>query len=163
MTLGEWLTLAGIVLSPIVAVIISLWIEGRRRKRDGQMAVVRMLIATSHLPADPSWSTAINLLRVEFASSAPVMQAFKNYQQVIRRERPATDQGIALLQEDVKAVQIKLLSAVLADVGMKVSEADLAIEGYASEGFIVRDNLYLDSLRAQMRIADALERTAEGA
>lgn len=159
MGLNEWLTLVGIVASPIAAVLISLWIEGRRRERDGKMAVVRMLIATSHMPADPSYSTAINLLRVEFARSTQVMASFKDYQRVIRREQPATQEGAAMLNAEVRAAQLKLLSAVLADVGMKVSEADLAIEGYASNGFIARDNLYLESLRAQIRTAEALEKS----
>jgi hypothetical protein len=45
---------------------------------------------------------------------------------------------------------------------MKVSEADLAIEGYIADGYINRDNLYLDSLRAQVRTADALEKSLSG-
>lgn len=44
-------------------------------------------------------------------------------------------------------------------VGMKVSEVDLSIEAYAAAGFIARDNLYLASLAAQSRIAEALERS----
>lgn len=162
MDLNAWLTLAGVVLSPIVAVAITLWIEGRRRDRDGKMVVVRLLIATSHLPSDPNYSTAINLLRVEFANNATVMRAFKEYQQVIRREKPVTEVGVARLNEEVRAVQIKLVSATMAAVGMKASEADLAIEGYIADGAVERDNLYLDSLRAQGRIAAALERSIEG-
>lgn len=44
MTLNEMLTMVGVVLSPIVAVCITLWIEGRRRDREGKMVVVRALV-----------------------------------------------------------------------------------------------------------------------
>ena len=44
MGLNEWLTLARIVLSPIVAVCITLWVEGRRKNRDCKMVVVRALM-----------------------------------------------------------------------------------------------------------------------
>jgi hypothetical protein len=159
MGLNEWLTLAGIVLSPIIAVLITLWVEGRRRVRDGKMIVVRMLIATRHLASDPAYSTAINLLRVEFAHSRRVMDAFAAYHRVIRVEQATTPQGIELQNTEIRTVQTKLLSAVLKEVGITASEADLAVEGYASDGFRARDNMYLNSLQAQIRTADALERS----
>ena len=147
------------VLSPIVAVLITLWVEGRRRDREGKMAVVRMLMATRHLPSDPSYSTAINLLRVEFADCRPVMNAYREYHRNIRREQPGTMEGVVMLDQDISGSQTKLLSAVMNAVGMKVSEVDLSIEAYAAAGFIARDNLYLASLAAQSRIAEALERS----
>ncbi|MCW1431513.1 DUF6680 family protein [Novosphingobium sp. JCM 18896] len=159
MTLNEWLTLAGVVVSPIFAVCIILWIEGRRRDREGKMVVVRALMTTRHLPADPNYSGAINLLRVEFAHCRPVMEAFKEYHRNIRREQPSTPEGANLHNQDVLAAQTKLLSAALNAVGIKASEADLAVEAYAANGFILRDNIYLASLKAQDRIAVALERS----
>lgn len=63
------------------------------------------------------------------------------------------------MDREVSTAQTKLISATLGAVGMNVSEADLAIEAYASAGFIARDNLYLESLHAQVRTADALEKS----
>lgn len=159
MNLNAWLTLIGVFASPVVAVLISLWIDGRRRNRDGKMILVRALMATRHLPGDPSYSQAINLLRVEFADCPTVMTAFKAYNQTIRREQPVTEQGKTLYNADVIAAQTKMLSAILAAVGIDVSEADLSVEAYAADAFIQRDNLYLGSLAAQLRIAEALERS----
>lgn len=147
------------MLSPIVAVLITLWIEGRRRERDGKMIIVRLLMATRHLPSDPNYSNAINLIPVEFAKSRQVMAAYKEYHRVIRREAPQTPESQAIVNTEVSTAQTKLLSAILAAVGMKVSEADLAIQAYAAGGFIARDNLYLDSLHAQIRTANALEQS----
>lgn len=79
MTLNEILTLVGVVASPVVAVGITLWIEGRRRDRDGKMIVVRALLATRHLPGDSNYSTAINLIPAEFHNKATVMAAYKEY------------------------------------------------------------------------------------
>lgn len=161
MTVEAWLTLTGIVLSPIVAVSITLWIEGRRRKRDSQMHVVRLLMATRHLPSDPSYSTAVNLIPVEFAAHPKVIAAHKEYHRAIRREAPLTPEGHANANLELAQTQTKLISAVLSAVGMNVSEADLAAEAYAASGFIARDNLWLDSLRAQVRTAEALEKSLD--
>jgi hypothetical protein len=73
MHLNDWLTLAAILLGPIVAVAITLWIEGRRRQRDTRMIVLRQLMATRHLPGDPMYSAAVNLIPVEFNDEAEVM------------------------------------------------------------------------------------------
>ncbi|MGO9994125.1 MAG: DUF6680 family protein [Steroidobacteraceae bacterium] len=61
MKLNDWLTLIAIVLGPISAVCITLWIEHRRRLRERRLYVTRMLLMTRHLPADPQYNAAINL------------------------------------------------------------------------------------------------------
>lgn len=160
MGVNEWLTLAGVVLSPIVAVGITLWIEGRRRDREGKMVVVRAMLATRHLNGDPNWSTAVNLIRAEFSNCPGVMAAFHSYGRAVR-QRPATDEARMVSSQELATAQVKLVSAVLAAVGMNVSEADLAIDAYAAEGMIIRDNLYLASLDAQVRTANALEKSTE--
>jgi hypothetical protein len=159
MNLNAWLTLIGIVASPIVAVIITLWVERRRRNFDGKMLIARTLMMTRHFPGDANYSNAINLMRIEFADCPEVIQAYQEYGRQIRREEATTSEGITKLHDEMKAAQTKMLSAVLRRVGMNVSEADLALEAYAAGGFIHRDNLYLNSLDAQIRTANALERS----
>jgi hypothetical protein len=87
-TVDEWLTLAAIVFGPIAAVGITLWIEGRRRRRETRLTVLRQLMATRHLPADPMYSTAVNLIPVEFNDERDVMAAYKAYQEAIRQRPP---------------------------------------------------------------------------
>ena len=60
----EWLTLAAILIGPIVAVIITLATEARRRTREQQTQTLRMLLSTRHLPSDPAYSTAINMIPI---------------------------------------------------------------------------------------------------
>jgi hypothetical protein len=157
MTLNEWLTLAGIVLSPIAAVCITLWVEDRRKRRDSKMVIVRALMATRHLPGDANWSNAINLLPIEFNDCPAVMSAYKEYVQTIRREQPTEQAARKRFDDDIGTVQTKLVASAMRAVGLNVSEADLPVEAYAAGGFIARDNLYLASLQAQDRIATALE------
>lgn len=157
----EWLTLAAILIGPIASVAITLWIEQRRRQRESRMIVLRLLMATRHLPGDANYSTAINLIPVEFNDVPAVMSAFKDYQQKIRSPRQVLADDLARQTTELANSQVKLVSSVLTALGMKVSEADLAIEAYAADGMIQRDNLYLKSLEAQIRTADALERAGQ--
>lgn len=161
MNLNAWLTLAGVVLSPVGAVLITLWIEGRRRDRESKMAIVRALITTRHLPADPAYSRAINLVRVEFANVPNVIDAYKDYQKVIRQESALTEEGLNLQNKELQNSQLKLLSAILRAVGMNASEADLSIEAYAARGLLQREEIYINSLLAQQKTADALARLVQ--
>lgn len=161
MELNDWLTLAAIVIGPVIAVAVTLWVEKRRRRAESKMTVARLFMATRHLPGDANYSTAINLIPVEFHDCPSVMAAFKEYHRQIRGAMPENEQAREIQLRELTSAQTKLLSAILQSMGMKVSEADLALEAYAARGMIERDNLYLDSLAAQGRIARALEASIE--
>lgn len=50
-----------------------------------------------------------------------------------------------------------MIFAIMQALKLQASEADLPVEAYAARGMIDRDTLCLQSLHAQVRIAEALE------
>ena len=161
MALNDWLTLVAIVLGPIIAVAITLLVQSRREKRERRLVVARMLMATRHLPGDPNYSTAVNLIPVEFHDESAVISAYSEYKRATGQDAPILPDATARVNQEISTAQVKLVSAILQSLGMKVSEADLAISAYAAGGMVQRDALYLQSLQAQVRIASALEGQAE--
>ncbi len=115
-------------------------------------------MATRHLPGDPNYSTAVNLIPIEFAKEASVIAAYTEYKRAVGQDQPVMPAHVARVDTEISTAQVKMVSAILQSLGMKVSEADLAVSAYAADGMVKRDNLYLDSLRAQLRIAEALEK-----
>ena len=71
--LSELVSLIGIIIGPIVAVCITLVIEARRRKRDQRVQTMRMLVSTRHLAGDPAYTTAINMIPVDFNKNRKIM------------------------------------------------------------------------------------------
>lgn len=159
MDTAAWLTLLAIVVGPIAAVAITLVIEGRRRARETQIQVLRMLISTRHLPSDPAYSTAINLVPVEFQGNSKVMAAWNSYIEAVRytpaEQDRETHQGVQV------ARQTTLIFRIMQALGFQLSESDIQISAYASSGQIWRDHLYLDYLRATREIAEALKRQTQ--
>jgi DNA polymerase III delta prime subunit len=153
--LYELLTLIGIVASPIVAVCVTLVTEARRRTKEQQTQTLRMLLSTRHLPGDAAYSTAINLIPVDFNSEPEVMKAWENYIEVIRF-RPQPEDEVTH-RSKIITMQTKLIFQIMKSLGYKLDETDIQSSAYAADGFIVRDNLNLDAMRAWSRIADALE------
>jgi hypothetical protein len=153
--LYEWLTLLGVIAGPIAAVVISLWVERRRRTREQRLQVLRTLLNTRHLPADPGWSGAINLVPVEFNDCSSVMEAWKAYIDCVRYE--ASPENVHTHYEEMIAKQTTLIFRITRELGFSLPESDIRSSAYASRGFIERDDLYLNALRAWPRIAAALE------
>jgi hypothetical protein len=157
--LSELLTLIGIVIGPIIAVAITLVAESKRRKRDGQIQVMRMLLNTRQLAADPAYSIAINLVPVEFNKSTQVMAAWRMYIEAVRY-RP-TQENQEEHHRQLNAKQTTLIYQIMRSLGFQLSETDIQTSAYLSDGFVKRDNLYLDSLQAMCDIADAIKQQNE--
>ena len=155
---SELVTLVGIIVGPIVAVAMTLLVETRRRQRESKIQIMRMILNTRHLPADPSYNAAINLIPVEFNNDKKVMSTWKDYISHVRF-RPS-DENKNEHDRFTTAKQTTMIFQLMKNLGFHLSETEIQTSAYASEGSIIRDNLYLDSLRANVRIADALERQA---
>ncbi len=153
--LYEFLTLIGVFLGPIVAVLITLWVDRRRRRSDAQIQVLRMILTTRRLPSDPAYLAAINLIEVEFNKCADVMQARREYLSLARTEVSEERQ----LEHDqlMNAKQATMIYGMMKAVGLKGSESDILTDAYTSRGFLAREGLYIDSLKATCDVAEALK------
>jgi hypothetical protein len=158
--LYEWLTLLGIIIGPIVAVIITLVSQSRAQKRERKMNVLRALVATHRMPSDATYLAAINLIKIEFNDKPKVMKAWSTYMTAVKF-RP-TEEGKAEHEAELNIFQTKLIFEVMKAVGLRISETDIQTETYVSNGFLIHDALYLDSLKAMRELADAIKAQSSG-
>ncbi len=159
MKLYEIITLVAILVGPVLAVLVQLRAESRKQTRDQQTITMRMLASTRHLPADPAYSTTINMIPIDFNRVPKVMEAHKAYIELIN-VRP-TSENQARHDEQHITKQTKLLFAMTQHPGYNLPETDIQTTAYAAGGFIERDNLMLNAWGAWPRIADALEKQTE--
>jgi hypothetical protein len=152
----EWLTLIALLFGPLASVGITLWIEKRRGVRQRRLQIIRMLLATRHMPADPQYNLAINLIPAEFNDEHDVLSAWTRYHQLVREEH-STPETQKEHEKRVGAAQSKLIFETMRTIGLKLSECDIQSQAYVSRGFVNRDNLYLESLKAMREIAEALK------
>ena len=153
--LYELLTLIAIVVGPIVAVGITVATESKRHLKNQQTQTLRTLLSTRHLPSDPAYSTAINLIPVDFNGVKSVMSAWQTYIEKIRITPVQGAEGAH--EKEILNKQTKLIFAMMQHLGYKLAESDIDISAYAAQGFVTRDNLHLEALAAWPRIATALE------
>ena len=152
--LYEWLTLAAIVIGPIVAVRITHAAAQRGKDREQKLQVLRMLIATHHLPSDPTYQVAINLIPIEFRGCRPVIDAHREFIASIgKRLDGVNDEAIT---RDYGMKSIRLVHQVAKALQYDLRETDLQTAPYVSKGWAERDAILLDSQKAMRDIATLL-------
>jgi len=154
MTIVEMLTLIALILGPVSAVAISLWIDGRRKRRDQRLIIVRALLTTRHIVGDPTYSAAINLIPVEFSDNWAVMDAYRAYIEAVRFQPSPDNQEAAVAQTVAK--QTRLIFEVTKAMGFRIAETDLQTTAYAADGWIRREMVRIDSEKAMRDIASIL-------
>ncbi len=79
----DWISIAAILIAPLVAVQLSLWLERRKERRRRQLETFRTLMATRASGLAPDHVKALNMIDVEFYGSdkrsKAVLQAWRAY------------------------------------------------------------------------------------
>lgn len=58
----------------------------RRRVHERKLHIMRMLLATRHIPADGQYNAAINLIPAEFNKQKEVIDAWRKYHELVRQQ-----------------------------------------------------------------------------
>jgi hypothetical protein len=65
----DWINIVAILVAPLVAVQVSLWLERRKERRRRQLETFRTLMATRASGLAPDHVKALNMIDVEFYGS----------------------------------------------------------------------------------------------
>ncbi|MCI5544734.1 MAG: hypothetical protein MR368_04595 [Azospirillum sp.] len=78
MELKDWINIIAIVLSPIFAVLITMWLTIRNEKRKEKMEVFKQLMISRAVSGTIDYVKTLNSLDVVFADSPKVRAAWKD-------------------------------------------------------------------------------------
>ena len=155
MKLYEFITFLAILVGPVLAVLVQIRAEKRKQMRDQQSVTMRMLVSTRHMVSDPAYSTAINMIPIDFNRVQSVMEAHKAFVEAVNFV--PSDENRQQHSEKIVTKQTKLIFAMTQHLGYNLPETDIQTTAYASGGFVERDNLMTSGWHAWLRIAEALE------
>ena len=113
-----------------------------------------MLVSTRHLMGDAAYTTAINMIPIDFNSCNDIMAAWRDYIDAIQ---PGHDDTLEARMKIASFKQTKLVHLILKRLGYQLSEVDIQATPYAAGGFVERDTLFIRGWESWPRIAQALE------
>ena len=147
---------AATIIGPLSAVCISLWIQNRSQLRERKTILLRYLVGTRNLRASPEYGLAISLIPIEFAKNQRVISARDALLAKANDPAPETDQKI----REIDNLISDLVAEMLSDLGFKTDHSKVRALNYTPSIVGWRDNLYVDSLFAQLRIANELAKSS---
>ena len=157
MTTTEWITVAAIVIGPIIAVAITLWIEGRRKSHDAKLTTLRALLASRDFPSDPAYQVAIKLVPLEFNDCSSVLSAHREFLEAANVDTDGlSDAKVKAITENTNIKLTRLLFEMAKACGLKIRETDIQTGAFGSRGFYYRDALLQDSQKAMRDVANIL-------
>jgi hypothetical protein len=162
MTLVEGLSIAGLVLGPVSAVLISLYVEERRQGGRRKWEAIRTLLIGRLNVADPSFQLAINTIPVDFRHDENVMAAWEAYMAAVNQLNDPKDAMAMKAAADRSSAAItNLLEKMLISDGYKPRAAgQIARSPYVSGSSAERYKMQQDALMAVVRVAQSTERMA---
>lgn len=110
-----WLTIAALLLSPLVAVGISQLLERQRERRALKYGVLTALLATRHSPFADDRLRALGVVELHFHGDPEVVRLYREYLDLLANDGLNTASGFTL--RDRKLVE--LTDAMARSLGLK--------------------------------------------
>lgn len=153
MRLLDFLTLVAIFGGPVIAVILTRWIDERRATRHRRMDVFRTLMRTRRSPLHPDHVGALNLVEIEFFGNDKIINPLKKLMQhfadnhhripdelvkddMPNDEKSRRNQKFDLrLNEERNELRTILLHAIAKNLGFNIEQLEIFRGGYTPQGW----------------------------
>jgi hypothetical protein len=109
----EIINIIAIVVGPLFAVLITLWWQERKEKRDKKINLFTMLLAyRKSYPVSPEWARGLNVIDVVFQDHPRVLELWHQYYDMLMVQHP--DEGQKTAQNHK---YLELMSEIAKDLG----------------------------------------------
>ncbi|MDB5659224.1 MAG: hypothetical protein JWS10_1839 [Cypionkella sp.] len=120
-----------------------------------------MLMNTRLIPANPDYQTAIAMIPLEFRGNDKVLLAHKTYLATVNSKVDEMDATEVAKHNEITTLHQNQLIAAMAqtlDI-LGVTPDTLKSDGYVSRGFVNREEMLIQAMKAWPRIAEAIEQS----
>ena len=109
----EIISIVAILLSPAVAVLISMRLQDRKERRQHKFSILNTLIATRHEPLSTEAVRALNMIDLAFYDETTVRQRWREYLEMLNNQGLNNPSG---WQQQGKK-RIELITEMAKDLG----------------------------------------------
>jgi hypothetical protein len=133
LTVAEWLTIAAIILGPILAVATQLWVQSRKAKRDAKLWVFNALMANRATPVNANFVQAFNLIDAVFYDNSEVREKRRECLTIVSN---ASGPNLTPPEaERLKDRVAEMLSKMGSELGYEFDHTEIKDTGYYPVGF----------------------------
>lgn len=125
------------ICGPVLAVIVTRFIDFSRLKYQRRMDVFRSLMRTRRLRLSPDHVGALNLVEVDFFDKPPIVAAWQQYHahlhRVLRKDMASAELDAHFREQD--KLLTKLLVAMARVMKIKIEQFEIFDGGYTPQGW----------------------------
>jgi hypothetical protein len=119
----EITSIIAIVASPLVAVLVTVWLQNRKERRQQQLWTLSTLIANRSDPLTPDNIIALNLIDLVFHDKSTVRQLWREYYEMLSNEGLNNPTGWQ--QRSAKSIELITEMAKGLGYGKAISHLDV--------------------------------------
>jgi uncharacterized protein DUF6680 len=135
MALSDWLTVAAILLAPLVALRVSMWLDRRKEKAQRKFRIFQTLMATRASGLAPEHVQALNMIDVEFygtsSGTRAVVDAWKVYLDFLNTPAAPSEAWGARREE----LLVDILQKMARHLGYYFDKTDIKRTSYFPQGY----------------------------
>jgi len=117
------INIMAIAVSPLVAVLVSVWLQNRKERRQHQLHILSVLIASRHEPLSPDSVKALNMIDMVFHDKASVRHLWREYFEMLCNEGLNNPSGWQ--QRSKKNIELITEMAKVLGYGKAISHLDV--------------------------------------
>ena len=139
MTFVESINILALIVSPIAAVLISIWIADQGEIRKRKLETFRTLMRTRGIRLSSDHVGALNLVEIEFAKETNVISAWKTYLEHLDGSKtplPVDPNTSKPFFDERNRRLAKLLHEIGISLGFKVEQIDIFMGNYTPQGWL---------------------------
>ena len=134
-TFIEWLTVAALMVGPVIAVLITRYWDGKREANRRKWEIFRTLMKNRRERLNPEFVGALNLIEVEFHREHEVIDAWKNLFNHLCQLSTGTKEQDERRHEETERLTATLLEKVAKSLGVKKDTLEIFKSGYSPQGW----------------------------
>lgn len=114
------INIIAIVVSPILALLITNWLQDKKTKRNEKLWILKTLMIQRASQKNIDYVNALNLIDIVFVDSPKVLETYKKlYKEYATSLDLTNENNRALFVENTKRAETKLLETIINDIGYK--------------------------------------------
>jgi hypothetical protein len=112
-----------VLLSPLIAVRVSMWLQDRKERRQRQLTLLASLIATRHEPVSPEAVRSLNMIELVFHDKPTVRQRWREYFDML--SNPGLNNPMGYGQRNKKNIELITEMAKVLGYGKAITHLDV--------------------------------------
>lgn len=104
--MSECISIIAVLMSPLIAVCVTMWLEKRRQKRKDKMELFQVLMTQRGINESYAWVNALNSIHIIFSDDKNVVKALEEFLDTTMVKNPEDMDLVSFDNKKVKLLEI---------------------------------------------------------